>query len=150
MYNIGFYFTIDHMPIFWVISEGTSLWLIYLPIHWNCNLLNSTNFNFIYKKAISFTPLFSTHQLHYWIDSSESEKKKKKNSWGSSYSNLSRQNTEQRKTALFERACPSSRSSLERDPLYRFPTAADLVFLWKVIIWVLILHCMCSENFNLF
>lgn len=102
MYNIGFYFTIDHMLIFRVISERTWLWLIYLPIHWNCYLLNSTNFNFTYKKVIPFTPLFSIHQTHYWIDSSESEKRKRKNSQDSSYSSLSRQKRAKENSSLLK------------------------------------------------
>lgn len=100
MNNVGFYFTTDRIFICWVISKWTVLQLICLPIHWNCYLLNSNNFKFIYKKAISFTPLSSTHQACYWI---VWKKKVKKNLQESRYS---RQNTEQRKMLSSERVCP--------------------------------------------
>lgn len=76
MNNVGFYFTTDRIFICWVISKWTVLQLICLPIHWNCCLLNSNNFKFIYKKAISFTPLSSTHQAYYWIVWKKKSKRK--------------------------------------------------------------------------
>lgn len=122
MNNVGFYFTTDRIFICWVISKWTVLQLICLPIHWNCYLLNSNNFKFIYKKAISFTPLSSTHQAYYWI---VWKKKVKEKPSGES---LFKAKYRAKEDALFWKSV-SSLSSSDGEPRYSFPKAKDLFFL---------------------
>lgn len=54
---------------FWAIFK--ELQQISFPVHWNCFLLKSTNFRFIYNKAVAPSPLLSVHQTHHHPDDSE-------------------------------------------------------------------------------
>ena len=139
MYNTGLY-KWPYLSIFCVISEKT--WVDLFPIHWNCYLWNSTNFNFIYKNlCLLLFHFLSIRPITEYIVVSLRKKRK--------WKTLRRVaiQTSQDKIQSKEDSSLLNEQVLylpNGDPLYRFPTAIELFFLLKVIILALILNYVDS------